>query len=419
MPHRCAIYTRQSRNSRGDFSSCEAQFKLCFVFINSMQAQEWSLVDNRYDDLGQSSETLHRPAMERLISDIEDGLIDRVIVTRLDRISRRLQHTCNFFQILGEMGTAITIASQPEIGGDAQGRLLINLMAAFAEFEQDMTCSRMEEARIALKSHGRRIAGRVPYGYCADPITKQLLIAEPEGERVRTIFQQAANGMKPSQIAASANQQQWSSNHGSNEPKFGWTPRRILAILSNRQYIGDIPYDNEWIPGQHEPIVTLDLFSAAQIQIETRRIPMRRVSIPSQKHEHFLKGLVQCPSCGRNMSVSTKINRRKGKVTLVRADYCCRSTAGGQPPCPGMRIDSWALEKGVMEALDGIGKSKKANNTHHEDYFDLRVFANEWAILDAAQKKKVIPLIVKIVTLNKTFDKIKVQLKSDALDYFE
>lgn len=84
-----------------------------------------------------------------------------------------------------------------------------------------------------------------------------------------------------------------------------------------------------------------------------------------------------------------------------------------------MRIDSWSLEKGVMEALDGIGKSTKANNMHHEDNFDLRVFANEWAILDAAQKKKVIPLIVKIVALNKTFDKIKVQLKSDALDYFE
>jgi Resolvase, N terminal domain len=133
MPHRCAIYTRQSRHSRGEFSSCEAQFKLCFVIINSMQAQEWSLVDNRYDDIGQSSETLHRPAMERLISEIEDRLIDRVIVTRLDRISRRLQHTCNFFQILDEMGTAITIASQPEIGGDAQGRLLINLMAAFAQ----------------------------------------------------------------------------------------------------------------------------------------------------------------------------------------------------------------------------------------------------------------------------------------------
>jgi site-specific DNA recombinase len=154
---------------------CEAQFKMCLTLVNSMRSQGWELVDASYDDVAESSETLNRPAILRLLDEIAHRRIDRVIVTRLDRISRRLQDSCEFMESLRKSNVAITIASQPEIGGDAQGRLLINLMASFAQFEQDMTRSRMEEARDALKLHGRRVAGRVAYGYSADPITKQLV----------------------------------------------------------------------------------------------------------------------------------------------------------------------------------------------------------------------------------------------------
>lgn len=419
MLERCAIYTRQSRQPRGDYSSCDAQFKMCFAYINAMHEKGWTLVEDRYDDIGESSETLYRHAMQRLIVDVEDGLIDRVVVTRLDRISRRLQRTCEFFQTLRQAGTSITIASQPELGGDSQGRLLINLMAVFAEFERDMTNARLEEARLALKSHGRRVAGRVPYGYEADPITKQLVISQPEGDRVRHFFRQAAEGILPSQIALMANQQNWSSNKAGEELKFAWTPRRILSLLNNRQFIGDIPYGNEWVPGQHEPLVSLEQFSAAQMQIEKRRNPMGMTPIPSQKHKHFLKELVPCPSCGRTMSISTKINRRKGGVAHLRADYCCRSTAGGQPPCPRIRIDAWALETAVENALDGLGRSDKPSSVRTEGQINLRAFADKWAVLNDAKKRKLIPLIVRAVTLNETLDDLTVTLRADALDYFE
>lgn len=106
-----------------------------------MRTQGWEVVDEKYDDFAESSETLNRPAMQKLLDEIAYQRIDRVIVTRLDRISRRLQDTCEFMEYLRSSIVAITIASQPEIGGDAQGRLLINLMASFAQFEQDMTRS--------------------------------------------------------------------------------------------------------------------------------------------------------------------------------------------------------------------------------------------------------------------------------------
>jgi site-specific DNA recombinase len=139
---RCAIYTRQSRESRSEFTSCDAQHKICFVFAVSMQREGWQLVDRRYDDVGQSSETLDRPALNRLVDDIRAGNIDRVLVHRLDRIARKILYACQFLEMLRQDDVAITIVSQPELTDDANGRLLINLLASFAEFEQEMTKQR-------------------------------------------------------------------------------------------------------------------------------------------------------------------------------------------------------------------------------------------------------------------------------------
>jgi site-specific DNA recombinase len=159
-----------------------------------MQREGWQLVERHYDDLGHSSETLDRPALNRLIEDMQAGVIDRVLVHRLDRIARKILYACQFLELLRQYDIALTIVSQPELTGDASGRLLINLMATFAEFEQDITKSRMADARAALKAHGRRVAGRVPSGYFADPITKQLIINEAESARIREIFDQASKG---------------------------------------------------------------------------------------------------------------------------------------------------------------------------------------------------------------------------------
>lgn len=158
-----------------------------------MQREGWQIVGSRYDDLGQSSETLDRPALNRLVEDIEEGNIDRVLVHRLDRIARKILYACHFLEMLRQHDVAITIVSQPELTGDANGRLLINLMASFAEFEQEMTKSRMADARATLKAHGRRVAGRVPSGYYADSTSKQLIISESEATRIREIFERAAD----------------------------------------------------------------------------------------------------------------------------------------------------------------------------------------------------------------------------------
>jgi site-specific DNA recombinase len=376
---------------------------MCLTLVNSMRSQGWEVVDAKFDDIAESSETLNRPAMQRLLDEIAHQRIDRVIVTRLDRISRRLQDTCEFMEYLRSSNVAITIASQPEIGGDAQGRLLINLMASFAEFEQDMTRSRMEEARAALKHHGRRVAGRVAYGFSADPINKQLVPCAPACEQIKAFYQWAADGVLPSDIAVRANERGWHKQQETATATL-WTARRIIALLNNRHYIGDIRYGDEWIPGQHQPLIDLELYNQARLKIASRRNERKsKVSVPQNR---FLKRLILCPNCGRRLSVSSKSRQRKSGATILFSDYCCRSTSGGLPPCQGVRFTATLLEDDVMKAIKLLSESNAE-------------LAKHWNKLDLRQQRLLVPRIVESVSIDAVRETITVKLKSDALEFLD
>jgi DNA invertase Pin-like site-specific DNA recombinase len=207
--HWCGIYTRQSRGPNDEYSSCQAQFEACLAFVCSRFDDGWVFNGRRYDDEAESSETLDRPGLQKLLEHIREGKVQRVVVHRLDRLSRRLADCVNLLQELHDRRIPLTIVKQPELSGSAADTLLLNLMASFAEFEQQMTRERLADARAALKRHGRRVAGVVPYGYKADPVTKQLVIVKAEARRVRQMFEMAADGKKPTEIAAMANERGW------------------------------------------------------------------------------------------------------------------------------------------------------------------------------------------------------------------
>ncbi len=190
----CGIYTRQSREPNDEYSSCQAQFDACWEFVKSHFDDGWVCNGRRYDDQTESSETLDRPGLQRLLDDIREGKVDRVIVHRLDRLSRRIVDSTTILQELHDRQIPLTIVTQPELGITAEHTFVLNLMASFAEFEQEMIRERLAEARAAHKRHGRRVAGVVPCGYEADPVTKQLVVVPKEARRVRKMFEMAADG---------------------------------------------------------------------------------------------------------------------------------------------------------------------------------------------------------------------------------
>jgi DNA invertase Pin-like site-specific DNA recombinase len=380
-----------------------------------MQREGWQLVDRRYDDVGHSSETLDRPALNRLVEDIHAGVIDRVLVHRLDRVARKILYACQFLELLRQFDVAITIVSQPELTGDASGRLLINLMATFAEFEQEMTKSRMADARAALKAHGRRVAGRVPYGYFADPATKQLIISKSEATDIQKIFELAANGKSLAEIAEFFNEPQGipAKFESLSSP---WTPRRISAVLSNRHYIGQIKYGNAWVKGLHEPIVEEQMFKLSREQTAGRRTTSKTdrsvSSIPNS-----LRGLVDCPKCSRKLSIGTDVKKIDRLCKKVTTHYRCRSNAGGKRPCTAVRIQAWKLEKRVIDAITAAASNSVTIDRVELTVTDLNKLSHYWALLNSSQRDKLLPLIIASVIPSEDFNELAIQLKPDALDY--
>ncbi|MCC6391845.1 MAG: recombinase family protein [Bryobacterales bacterium] len=348
-PVRCAIYTRQSVDSDCDLSSCEVQYEACRAFVHSQAGAGWVSIADRFDDEGYSGATLARPALDRLLGVVRSGGADRVIVYRLDRLSRSLRHFVQLSEELRHHNVALTIVSAPMLGAAAFDNMMLNVMASFAEFEREMTATRIAEAREYLKSRGRRVAGAVPFGYSADLRTKQLVVVPEEAEIVSRMFQWAAAKMTPSTIAALANAQGWRTRNNNR-----WTPRQVQYTLTNYVYAGLVLDGYGFRKGCHEGLITQEIYDQVQALLAERRSrkPGRaNVAIPWP-----LLGLVRCGSCGRPLSTHTI---RRGSV--IYRYYRCRSTAGGREPCKGVLVRAHEVESAVLQAagLEQSGLTSK------------------------------------------------------------
>jgi site-specific DNA recombinase len=301
----------------------------------------FEVIPERFDDEGYSGTILDRPALQRLLTVIRSGGIEQLVVYRLDRLSRNLRHFTTLFEELGEHNVALEIITAPGLGNGAVDKLMLNILGSFAEFERDLAASRIAEARAHLKAHGRRIAGAIPFGYAADPHTKQLAVRDEEASAVVRMFQWAAKGITPSVIASYANGLGWIT--GGKKP---WTPRQVLSILSNHVYAGLVEHGMGFREGCHPALIDRNLYHTVQNLIVGRRtvIPGRHGS--RSGIVWIVLGVLSCGRCGRLMSTHTV---RKGPV--IRRYYRCRSTAGGREPCKGVMVDAHTIETTVVREI--------------------------------------------------------------------
>lgn len=409
----CGIYTRQSRSSQSDFSSCEAQFLACFEFIRSRFEDGWVCNGRRYDDEGESSESLQRPGMDRLLADVRAGKVDRVVVHRLDRISRRLVDCTSLLKELQELKIPLSIVTQPDLGETADYTLLLNLMASVADFEQEMIRDRFAEARSALKAQGRRVAGRVPYGYVTDPQTKQLVLEPREAELVQLMFQLAARGTTPAEIARYINQKGWKTRKrvaksGRASGGQSWTPRQVLSTLSNPVYAGLIRDGEQTREGIHVPIVDLDLFQAVRRLAESRqtRKPGRKQSSTNWP----LREVLRCGRCRRKMSPNTS-----GYRNFRYRYYRCRSTAGGLPPCAGVRVPAHEIEAFVVANVGQIVEQALQEQQNPESVQVWEQFAQGWNVLTDVRRFALLPLVLAEVVFNPDDSTIQTSIDPDQI----
>jgi site-specific DNA recombinase len=330
-PVRCAIYTRQSvaRPETGGLSSCVVQRELCEEFIAARRMEGWIALPERFDDEGESGSTLERPALDRLLNRIEEGGVDRVIIYRLDRITRSLMDWVKLAETLKRHNVSLSAISGEGLDGadGALVQLMANMIASFAEFERDLISERLRDAKAAKRRRGLRCAGLVPYGLVAAPATRQLTPVPAECEVVCQIFERAAAGATPVEIAGWLNAQRVTTKKTGKVGGRAWTARAVLRVLENRVYVGEIGGTR----AAHDPVVAADLFARANAAIGARRTrtPGRR-KVEEVLDPFLLRGQIRCVRCGRIMTTASARARTRGIGPLryyrCRASGSCRGT---------------------------------------------------------------------------------------------
>jgi len=414
---RYAIYTRQSVSDEGKvLSSCDVQLDICRDFIQAQADSSWKWISRRFDDVGFSGASTDRPALQRLLTHIENRDVDKVVVYRLDRLTRRLMDCVDILTTFRDAGVELLIVTAPELRRAATDKLLLNVMATFAEFERDMIRSRLADTRAALKRHGRRLAGPPPYGYDIDPRTKQLVVNAAEARRVKAMFQAAANGKLPSGIAADANRRGWRTRRSvaerSGRASGGgpWSPRQVLTVLRNPVHIGCFHDGKGRRPGQHDAIVSLELFEQVQEQITARRKSGPRRRYKGRAPEWPLRGKIICPGCGRTMGTH---NTHNGN--LIYRHYRCRSHAGGQPPCKGIAFPAYELEATVMSMLGERTDPSGAGRVSPGVVLRMRRFQVIWGLLDFMTQRRLLPEVVESIRFSESDSELSVSLNRDAV----
>ena len=282
---RCAVYTRKSTDEGLDkeFNSLEAQREACESYIASQRAEGWILVHDRYDDGGYSGGTLERPALKRLLADIEQGLIDVVVLYKIDRLSRSLMDFAKLVETMEAHGVTFVSVTQSFSTTTSMGRLTLNVLLSFAQYEREIIGERIRDKVAASKARGMWMGGKVPLGY--DVANRKLVVNAEEAPRVRRVFALFVETGSGVETVRRLQAEGVTTKSGRL-----LTKGDVYKALNLRTYIGEIVHKGNVYRGEHEAIVPRDLWDRAHaiLQVSPRaRSAQNRQSTPA-----LLKGLL-------------------------------------------------------------------------------------------------------------------------------
>ena len=293
---RCAVYTRKSSEEGLDmeFNSLDAQREACEAFIASQRAEGWVLVNDRYDDGGISGGTLERPALKRMIADIEGGLIDVVVVYKIDRLSRSLIDFTKLVEVFDAHSVTFVSVTQSFNTTTSMGRLTLNILLSFAQFEREVIGERIRDKVAASRKRGIWMGGFVPLGY--DVRDRKLLVNEAEAVQVRRIFQGFAELESCMKLVHALRAEGATTKRGKPLNK-----NDVYRILTNRVFLGEAVHKGNSYPGEHDAIITQAQWDAVQAILKIN--PRIRINRSRNTTAPLLRGLI-FDSDGNAMSPS-------------------------------------------------------------------------------------------------------------------
>ena len=308
---RCAIYTRKSTEEglEREVNSLEAQRDTCSAYIRSQRHKGWQEMPQRYDDGGYSGGNLVRPALQQLLADIEAARVDVIVIYKIDRLTRSLLDFVRLVDTMERYGVSFVSITQAFDTSDSMGRLILNVLLTFAQFERELTSDRLRDKFAVLKRRGKWVGGRVPFGY--DKVDKRLVLYEPEAAIIRDIYDRYP-------LASSGNQllRQLRTEGVRNKvrltragiPQGGhlFGPGILHRVLTNPIYLGKIEHRGEWFDGEQPAIVTREQWDRVQAVRKARH----DAQIPRQPTGSLLLGIL-FDTNGRRMTAEVVIRNEK------------------------------------------------------------------------------------------------------------
>jgi len=412
---RCAIYTRKSTEEGLDqaFNSLDAQRDACANYIASQRAEGWVMLPEQYDDGGYSGGTMERPALQRLLQAVQSGQVDIIVVYKIDRLSRSLSDFAKLVDIFDAHQVTFVSVTQSFNTTTSMGRLTLNILLSFAQFEREVAGERVRDKIAASRQRGMWMGGMPPYGY--DVVNRKLVPNPQEAAIVREMFTRFAALPSMATLlrdlrARGVTSKSWTTRDGKHRPGKLIDKGYIYRLFKSPLYIGIAAYKGNHYPGEHEPLIDRSLWDQVQRLIQTGSPRAKR---------HYAPRTTIAPSILRGLLVSTEgraftpqWTKRGAKVYryYVNTD----AIKLGADSCEVRRIPAGEVEQLVVQQLRNILRSPEVLAHAVREVRTLRPDIPEakaidvlqsidtvWEELFPAEQARIIQTVIKQITVRK------------------
>ena len=345
---RCAVYTRKSSEEglEQEFNSLDAQREACEAYIASQRSEGWLPVRDHYDDGGISGGTLERPASKRLVADIQEGLVDVVVVYKIDRLSRSLVDFTKLVEVFDANQVTFVSVTQSFNTTTSMGRLTLNVLLSFAQFEREVTAERIRDKFAASRAKGMWMGGCPPLGY--DVKARKLIVNDDAAANVRFIFKRFVEIGSGTTLLRELAQRGITTRQGKSITK-GF----LYRMLNNRAYLGEAVHKGTSYPGEHDAIIDRELWDAVRTIL--KESPRVRANRSRANTPALLKGLLW----GSNgAAFSPSHTRKNGKLYRYYVSQTLLRQGAGA--CTMGRISAAEIEGTVVEQLRSVFRQPEA-----------------------------------------------------------
>ena len=354
---RCAIYTRKSTEEglEQEFNSLDAQRESGEAYIRSQQHEGWEVIETPYDDGGFTGGNMDRPALRRLLADIEAGKIDCVVVYKVDRLSRSLLDFSRIIETFDKAKVAFVSVTQQFNTANSMGRLMLNVLLSFAQFEREIISERTRDKIAASRRKGKWGGGVPVLGYDVDAVTGKLVVNEGEAARVRAIFDLYSTHQSIITTVKDLDDRDWLTKKwvtkaGTTTGGKPFDKASLHRLLTNPIYLGKLRYKDEIHDGEHDAIVDGETFREVQ-QLLSRNARTGGAQVRNQ-FGAILKGILRCSACNCSMTPA-HATKKGGK--RYRYYNCLNAQKRGWDACPTKSVPAQEIENFVVEQIRGIG----------------------------------------------------------------